>query len=106
MARGPLPIVDRNMGDHKIEFQPVGRRGPCHAGETLLDCARRLGVELVSVCGGIGKCKGCKIRVMEGRLSEVAEGLYRRGAGERLAAGLPGIPAKGLQGECTPGIRG
>jgi uncharacterized 2Fe-2S/4Fe-4S cluster protein (DUF4445 family) len=87
MARGPLPIVDRNMGDHKIEFQPVGRRGPCHAGETLLDCARRLGVELVSVCGGIGKCKGCKIRVMEGRLSEVTPAEQKAFSEEELESG-------------------
>jgi uncharacterized 2Fe-2S/4Fe-4S cluster protein (DUF4445 family) len=58
------------MGDHQIEFQPLGRRGPCPAGESLLDCARRLGVALVSVCGGTGKCGGCRIRVLEGTLSE------------------------------------
>lgn len=71
MARGPLPIGDRDMGDHQVTFQPVGRRGPCPTGETLLDCTHRLGVELVSLCGGLGKCRGCKIRVMEGRFSEV-----------------------------------
>ncbi|MGD9321826.1 MAG: ASKHA domain-containing protein [Desulfobacteraceae bacterium] len=63
--------MDRNTGGHQIEFQPVGRRGACLEGETLLDCARRLGVELVSLCGGKGKCKGCKIRVLEGGLSEI-----------------------------------
>ncbi len=71
MARGPLPIGDRNMGDHQIEFQPVGRRGACRDGETLLDCARGLGVDLVGVCGGIGRCKGCKIRVIEGKVSDL-----------------------------------
>ena len=63
--------MDKETGGHQIEFQPIGRRGPCPAGETLLDCARRLGVEMVSLCGGKGKCKGCKIRVMEGNLSEI-----------------------------------
>jgi uncharacterized 2Fe-2S/4Fe-4S cluster protein (DUF4445 family) len=64
-ARAYLPIVDRNMVDHQIEFQPIGRRGSCPDGETLLVGAYRLGVELVSICSGIEKCKGCKIRVME-----------------------------------------
>jgi uncharacterized 2Fe-2S/4Fe-4S cluster protein (DUF4445 family) len=63
--------MERDTGGHQIEFQPIGRRGSCLEGETLLDCARRLGVELASLCGGIGKCKGCKIRVMEGDLSEI-----------------------------------
>jgi len=64
-------MMDRNVGDHQIEFQPIGRRGLCPAGETLLDCARRLGVDLASLCGGNGKCNGCRLRVLEGRLSEV-----------------------------------
>ena len=64
-ARAYLPILDRNMVDHQIEFQPLGRRGSRPDRETLLVCAYRLSVELVSICGGIGKCKGCKVRVME-----------------------------------------
>ena len=87
MARGPLPIGDRNMGDHQIEFQPVGRRGPCPDGENLLDCAHRLGIELVSLCGGIGKCKGCKIRVMEGRFSEVTSAEQKAFTEEELESG-------------------
>jgi len=87
MARGPLPIGDRNMGDHQIEFQPVGRRGLCLARETLLDCARRLGIELVSLCGGMGKCRGCKIRVMEGRFSEVTPAEQKAFTEEELESG-------------------
>ena len=45
-ARAYLPILDRNMVDHQIEFQPLGRRGSCPDRETLLVCAYRLGVEL------------------------------------------------------------
>ena len=59
------------MDEYQIELQPIGRRGPCPAGESLLESARRLGVELISVCGGIGKCKSCKIQVMEGRFSDL-----------------------------------
>ena len=46
-------MIDNKVGDHQIEFQPIGRRGLCPAGETLLNCARRLGVELASLCGGL-----------------------------------------------------
>lgn len=53
-----------------IEFEPVGRRGECPEGKNLLECARYLGVGLVSICGGFGKCKACKIRLMQGTVSE------------------------------------
>jgi len=39
---------------YQIDFEPVGRRGDCPADRSLLGCARQLGVELVSVCGGGG----------------------------------------------------
>jgi uncharacterized 2Fe-2S/4Fe-4S cluster protein (DUF4445 family) len=52
-----------------IEFEPVGRRGTCSEGLNLLECARFLGVGLVSICGGFGKCKACKIRLLNGQVS-------------------------------------
>ncbi|MFZ0448499.1 MAG: ASKHA domain-containing protein [Desulfatiglandaceae bacterium] len=75
------------MSDHQIELQPVGRRGSCPAGETLLACAHRLGVELVSVCGGFGKCRGCKVRVMAGRFSEATPAEREAFTEEELASG-------------------
>jgi uncharacterized 2Fe-2S/4Fe-4S cluster protein (DUF4445 family) len=58
---------------HIIDFEPMGRRGECQAGQTLLECARRLGVELVNVCGGEGTCGSCVVQVLEGELSLVTE---------------------------------
>jgi uncharacterized 2Fe-2S/4Fe-4S cluster protein (DUF4445 family) len=56
--------------DHyHIEFEPVGRRGDCTVGKSLLECARYLGVGLVSICGGFGKCKSCKVRILRGKVS-------------------------------------
>jgi uncharacterized 2Fe-2S/4Fe-4S cluster protein (DUF4445 family) len=49
-----------------IEFEPVGRRGPCPEGGTLLDAARALGVDLASVCGGYGTCGSCKVQIVTG----------------------------------------
>ncbi len=54
---------------YQIEFEPIGRRGQCPEGISLLDCARRLGVGLVSICGGQGKCFACKVRVLQGEVS-------------------------------------
>lgn len=53
-----------------VDFQPVGRRGECATGRSLLDCARDLGVDLTSVCGGVGTCRRCRIQLISGSLSE------------------------------------
>jgi uncharacterized 2Fe-2S/4Fe-4S cluster protein (DUF4445 family) len=55
----------------EIDFEPVGRRISIEEGQTLLDAARLAGVELVSICGGVGICDGCRVRLMEGKLSSL-----------------------------------
>jgi len=53
-----------------INFEPVGRRGQCRKSESLLACARRLGVGINSICGGEGICDSCKVQVMSGVVSK------------------------------------
>jgi uncharacterized 2Fe-2S/4Fe-4S cluster protein (DUF4445 family) len=52
-----------------IYFQPIGRRVQIEAGKSLLAAAQAAGVELVSICGGIGICDGCRVKVQRGELS-------------------------------------
>ncbi len=47
-------------------FLPSGRRGTVPRGTTVLDAARRLGVDLDSTCGGRGVCGRCQVAVAEG----------------------------------------
>jgi uncharacterized 2Fe-2S/4Fe-4S cluster protein (DUF4445 family) len=54
-----------------IDFQPVGRRGPCPEGGTLLDAARALGVDLVNICGGNGSCIRCRVQIAAGVVTPV-----------------------------------
>ena len=54
----------------RIDFEPVGRRGECHKNESLLACARRLGVGISSICGGQGTCHACKVQVLSGTVSK------------------------------------
>jgi uncharacterized 2Fe-2S/4Fe-4S cluster protein (DUF4445 family) len=70
-----------------IDFEPIGRRGDCPEGATLLDCARQLGVDLVNLCGGTGSCGRCMVQIMAGDVSEPAprEGDFL--SPEQLAAG-------------------
>jgi uncharacterized 2Fe-2S/4Fe-4S cluster protein (DUF4445 family) len=61
------------MADKKsfhIEFQPLGLRNRCPVGESLLECARRSGIDLVSLCGGKGTCGKCKVQIVSGDVSE------------------------------------
>ncbi|MGD9317077.1 MAG: 2Fe-2S iron-sulfur cluster-binding protein, partial [Anaerolineae bacterium] len=55
-----------------VDFEPVGRRGECPEGQTLLDCARQLGVDLANLCGGGGSCGRCVVQIMAGAVSEPA----------------------------------
>jgi uncharacterized 2Fe-2S/4Fe-4S cluster protein (DUF4445 family) len=52
--------------DALVVFTPSGRRGRFEHGTTVLEAARRLGVDLDSVCGGRGICGRCQIEVSEG----------------------------------------
>jgi len=49
-----------------VVFTPSGRRSRFDRGTTVLDAARRLGVDLDSVCGGRGICGRCQVTVSEG----------------------------------------
>ena len=55
----------------EIDFEPIGRRIDVLPGTTILDAARSAGIELSSVCGGMGSCGACRIRLMEGTLSSL-----------------------------------
>jgi uncharacterized 2Fe-2S/4Fe-4S cluster protein (DUF4445 family) len=50
--------------EYHVDFEPIGRRGPCPADTSLLETARRLGVDLVSLCGGDGTCGHCRVQVL------------------------------------------
>lgn len=54
-----------------VDFEPVGRRGECEAGGSLLECARSLGVEMVNICGGEGSCGSCIVQIVSGVVSPI-----------------------------------
>ena len=58
------------MTAYTIDFEPIGQRGQCQDNESLLACARQLGVGINAVCGGLGTCHSCKVRVLSGTISE------------------------------------
>ena len=54
-----------------VDFEPVGRRGNCPENQSLLECARNLNVDIVSICGGMNSCHRCKVQVISGEVSAV-----------------------------------
>jgi uncharacterized 2Fe-2S/4Fe-4S cluster protein (DUF4445 family) len=59
------------MTEHRVFFAPSGKRGAFPEGTSLLDAARRLGVDLDSVCGGRGICGRCQVVVGEGSFAKL-----------------------------------
>ena len=58
--------------EYRIEFEPLGKAAACPAGESLMDTARRVGLEITSICGGKGTCHRCKVQIVSGRVSPAA----------------------------------
>lgn len=56
----------------RVVFQPAGRQGDVPIGTNLLEAARRLGVEIESICGGHQTCSKCKVLVEEGDFAKFA----------------------------------
>ena len=52
-----------------IDFEPIGRRVSFSPGTTIFETSRDAGIELVSLCGGIGSCDSCRVKLVSGELS-------------------------------------
>lgn len=71
-----------------VDFEPIGRRGPCKRGLHLLECAHHLGVGLAAVCGGHGTCGRCRVVPVLGRLSTPTAIEHSTLSNEEIASGI------------------
>ncbi len=53
-----------------VVFTPSGKRGRFPIGASILACARQLGVDIDSVCGGRGICGRCQVGVGDGEFAK------------------------------------
>ena len=53
-----------------VIFQPSGRRGRIPKGITIVEAARRLGVDLENLCGEQHACGKCTVRIEEGNFDK------------------------------------
>jgi uncharacterized 2Fe-2S/4Fe-4S cluster protein (DUF4445 family) len=75
------------MTDFTIDFEPVGLRGKCRKKESLLACARQLGVGINSICGGKGTCHACRVQVLSGTVSKPTPNEYEAFTPQELKEG-------------------
>jgi uncharacterized 2Fe-2S/4Fe-4S cluster protein (DUF4445 family) len=99
-----------SVPEHLVVFTPSGRRGRFAKGTTVLDAARRLGVDLDSVCGGRGLCGRCQVEVSEGEhakhgITSAASHLSSVAALEQAYAADRGL-AEGRRLGCTARVAG
>ncbi len=50
----------------RVKFIPLGTGTDTHAGETILDAARRAAAPLANSCGAVGVCGRCRVKVVSG----------------------------------------
>jgi uncharacterized 2Fe-2S/4Fe-4S cluster protein (DUF4445 family) len=76
------------VGTFIVDLEPIGRRMEVPSGTSLLIAAQKAGVDLVAVCGGIGICGTCLVRLVSGTLSAVTESEEEMLTREQLAQGF------------------
>ncbi len=59
-----------NNREITINFQPIGKRVSAQKDDSVLRVAQVAGIDIASVCGGVGICDSCKVRLIEGDLSQ------------------------------------
>lgn len=72
---------------HQIDFQPIGKRVSVWESTSLLVAAQEAGVAISAVCGGIGVCQDCKIRLIKGQVSDITGPEREAFSSEELAQG-------------------
>ncbi len=75
------------MQTFQVDFQPIGKRIEVECGQTLLEAAQKAGIALLSVCGGIGVCEDCRIKVVQGEVSKLTVVEESAFSNSELAAG-------------------
>lgn len=60
-----------NKSAYTVNYQPIGRRVTCASNESLLSAAQGAGIDIATICGGVGICNSCKVRLISGTLNPI-----------------------------------
>jgi len=80
--------INQKEPNFQIDIEPIGKRVYAEPGETLLDAAQNAGIDIISLCGGAGICNSCKVRIIDGRVSEVTRNERTAFTPEEIASGF------------------
>lgn len=72
----------------EVAFQPIGKRITAQPGDTILEAAQDAGVALSAVCGGVGVCGDCRVRIQRGTVSALNPTEYDLLTDAELESGL------------------
>lgn len=97
-ALGEVPGAAEQMPTSMVVFTPSGKRGRFPHGTPLLSCARALGVDIDSVCGGRSICGRCQVTIGSGSfakhgMSSSPDHVSPDGAGEARYRAKRGLAA-------------
>ncbi|MCC6224656.1 MAG: DUF4445 domain-containing protein [Thermoleophilia bacterium] len=92
------------MTTFQVDFQPIGRRGPCRPDESLLELTRELGVDLISLCGGHGLCARCRVQIVDGEVSPPTDADEEHLSERELADGFRLACGCYPRSDCTVGV--
>ena len=92
------------MTSYTVDFQPLGRRGECEPGDSLLECSRRAGVGITNVCGGKGKCHACKVKILRGGVSKPTPTEFSSFSPEQIGEGWRLACQVYPSGNCSVGV--
>ena len=87
--------------DHAIFFAPSGKRARVPDGTSVLEAARKLGVDLDLVCGGRGICGRCQISVVDGVNSKLNIDLERTCLAVECGRGALYVEARRIGGRAA-----
>ncbi|QRN83423.1 DUF4445 domain-containing protein [Chloroflexota bacterium] len=71
----------------QIDFEPIGKRVDADQAQSLLAAAQQAGIALAAVCGGVGVCGSCQVRLISGTLSPLTAAEKKAFTPEELANG-------------------
>jgi uncharacterized 2Fe-2S/4Fe-4S cluster protein (DUF4445 family) len=72
----------------QVDIEPIGKRVAIDSGQTLLEAAQKGGIALLSVCGGNGLCQDCKVKVIQGKVSQITTDEEAALSAADIAAGI------------------
>jgi uncharacterized 2Fe-2S/4Fe-4S cluster protein (DUF4445 family) len=72
---------------YTIHFEPIGRQVHYTKEQTVLEAAQEAGVEILALCGGLGSCGRCRVRVQGEKLPPLTEKERELLTAEEIEAG-------------------